>query len=278
MIAEATAFAPGNISCIFKIVADPDPSKMHSLGMGFTVSDGVTATVRAANRTTIAFNGQDLAFPTVASSIGRLTPQPLHVELETPLRLSAGFGLSGASTLAVNFALNHLLGLGRSEHELAMAAHIAEVENLTGLGDVCAQYHGGCLVKLKAGDPLAAERLPVPEQPIYYRYFDPIHTREVLADVARRGRINKAADVALTRLEGLVKLDTVDFDACVSLSRDFAVDSGLLSDDRVQRVIREVEAEGGSASMIMLGHAVFSTRAFEGAQQTRLGVYQVGLV
>ena len=36
-MAQARAFAPGNISCVFKIVADPDPARMHSLGMGFTL-------------------------------------------------------------------------------------------------------------------------------------------------------------------------------------------------------------------------------------------------
>jgi pantoate kinase len=276
--AQARAFAPGNISCVFKIVADPDPTKMHSLGMGLTVSDGVVATVRPAERTGVSFNGQDIQFPTVVSALGRLSADPLNVEIESPLQLGAGFGLSGASTLAVAWAVNDLLALGKNERDLAMIAHVAEVENLTGLGDVCAQYHGGCLVKLKVGDPLAAERLPVPEQPIYYQYFGPIHTRDVLADVEQRARINAAADLALKGLEELVHLDAVDFNACVRLSRAFAVDSGLLTDERVRRIIEEVEADGGSASMIMLGHAVFSTRSFAGAQQTMLGIHRVRML
>ncbi len=275
MSPQARAFAPGNISGVFKIVADPDPTKMHSLGMGLTVSDGVVATVRPADRTTISFNGQDIAFPTVVSALSRLTSQPLQVEIETALQLSAGFGLSGASALAVVWAVNDLLDLGKTEHDLAMIAHVAEVENLTGLGDVCAQYRGGCLVKLTAGDPLGAERLSVPDQPIYYQYFGPIHTSDVLADVERRARINAAADSALETLKELVRLDAVDFNACVRLSKRFAVDSGLLTDDRVRRIIEEVEAEGGSASMIMLGHAVFSTRSFAGAKQTMLGIHRV---
>jgi len=273
--AQARAFAPGNISCVFKVVADPDPTKMHSLGMGLTVSDGVIANVRADEQTRVRFNGEEIDFPTVVSALGRLTAEPLDIELESPLQLSGGFGLSGASALAALWAANDLLGLGKSERELAMMAHVAEVENLTGLGDVCAQFHGGCLVKLTAGDPLAAERLPVPEQPIYYRYFGPIHTREVLANVEQRVRINAAADRALERLEELVHLDTVDFAACVRLSRDFADESGLLTDERVRTIIEEVERAGGSASMIMLGHAVFSTEDFPGAQETRLGIHRV---
>ncbi len=274
----ARAFAPGNVSCVFKIVAHEDPARMHSLGMGFTVRDGVVVTVARDRRATISLNGREIAFPTVASVLRKLTPEPLRVALESPLPLSSGFGLSGAAALATAYAVNALLGLGRPEVELAMAAHVAEVENLTGLGDVCGQYHGGCRVRLKAGHPLAAEPLPVPEQPIYYRSFGPIHTKEILADPVERERINRAAEAALARLAELVRLPSVDFDACIRLAAAFARDSGLLRDERVQGAIRAIEADGGSASMIMLGHAVFSTRPFEGAQETRLGRYRVGMV
>lgn len=275
---QARAFAPGNISCVFKIIPHEDPARMHSLGMGFTVRDGVVVTVRGGSQTTILFNGSEIRFPTVASVVQKLTPQALHIDIESPLPLSSGFGLSGASALAVAYAVNALLGLGKPEEELAMIAHVAEVENLTGLGDVCAQYHGGCLVKLKAGYPLAAEPLSVPEQPIYYRYFGPIHTRDILADPAQRDRINRAADRALRRLEEIVKLDAVDFNACIRLSKIFAMDSGLLRDLRVQQVVQEIEDENGSASMIMLGHAVFSTRSFDGAQKTMLGRHKVRML
>ena len=45
---QVSAYAPGNVSCVFKVVPHADPAKMHSLGMGFTVREGVTATVRPA--------------------------------------------------------------------------------------------------------------------------------------------------------------------------------------------------------------------------------------
>ena len=35
-------------------------------------------------------------------------------------------------------------------------------------------------------------------------------------------------------------------------------------------IVEEVEADGGAASMIMLGNAVFATAAFAGAKETRL--------
>ena len=267
---QASAFAPGNISCVFKIVPHEDPTKMHSLGMGLTVQEGVVATVSRGSRTAIVFNGSEIPFPTVAGVVEKLTSISMRIELESPLPLSSGFGLSGASALATAYALNALLELGKSAEELAMEAHVAEVENLTGLGDVCAQYHGGCLVKLREGHPLAAKPLGIREQPVYYRYFGPISTREVLKDPAQKERINSAADRALADIQGLMKADAVDFEACIGISRWFASHSGLLQDQRVQQVIQQVEEAGGRASMIMLGNAVFSTRRFAQAQETML--------
>ena len=170
---SAIAFAPGNVSGIFKIVRDDDPRRMHSLGMGFTVSHGVRAAVRGAPRTEVSFNGEVFEFATVRHVAEALSSRPARISLESELPLSGGFGLSGASALATAFALDAAFGLGLDERTLGMTAHVAEVTNLTGLGDVCGQLRGGCLAKLVPGDPLAAIALPVAEQTVYYRYFSP---------------------------------------------------------------------------------------------------------
>ncbi|MFQ6042734.1 MAG: pantoate kinase [Candidatus Poribacteria bacterium] len=269
---QARAFAPGNISCMFKIIPHEDPTRMHSLGMGFTVKEGATVTVSQDSKISVLFNGDEICFPTVVSVVQKLTPQPMRIEIVSPLPLGCGFGLSGASALATAYALNKLLGLGKSEKDLAMTAHVAEVENLTGLGDICAQYHGGCLVKLRVGHPLAARRLPIPEQPVYYRYFGLIRTKEVLGNAAQKERINRAADAALRGIEELMKSNSINFNECIKVSKSFALNSGLLKDRRVQRVIQQIENENGFASMIMLGNAVFSTQPFAGAKETMLSI------
>ena len=278
MVEKSSAFAPGNISCVFKIISNPDPTRMHSLGMGFTVREGVVATVFLDSSTKVEFNGEAAAFPTVSAVVEKLTTQSVRVELESPLPLSCGFGLSGASALATAYAVNSLLELERDEEQLAMIAHVAEVENLTGLGDVCAQYHGGCLVKIREGHPLAAEPLPVGEQPIFYRYFSPIHTREVLRDSRRKEQINRAADRALADIQNNLKAGEIDFASYIKTSKLFAVESHLLKDQRVQQIIQQVEDARGAASMIMLGNAVFSTRPFTAAQETRLLYHRVRLL
>jgi len=272
MMEEARAFAPGNVSCVFRVVSDTDPGKMHSMGMGFTVADGVVARVCRASSPGILLNGAATDFPTVACVLRTLTSEPLLVQFETSLPMSSGFGMSGACALSAAYAVDALLGLGGSREDLGMVAHVAEVENLTGLGDVCGQFHGGFLAKLRPGHPLAAERLCVQVRAVFYRYFGPIHTAEVLRDPLRREHINRAGDEAVEELRGLIGVVDVDFDKLVILSRKFAVDSGLLRHPDVADVVDGVIERGGQASMIMLGNAVFSTIPFPGSTETSLSM------
>ena len=280
----ARAFAPGNISCVFKVIPHADPARMHSLGMGFTIKEGVEVIISEQNETEVLFNGEGINFPTVRAVVNRLSQNTncvgIKVDITSPLPLGCGFGLSGAAALATTYALNERLSLRKDTEELAMIAHVAEVENRTGLGDVCSQYHGGCLVKLKEGSPLTADRLPITEQPIYYRYFGPIQTSEVLGNREQTTRINRAADVALSTLQTLTSTKpNVDlFNACFAVSKQFSIESGLLRDARVIDTIAGIEAEGGVASMIMLGNGVFSTYPFENAVETRLVHNPAGLI
>ena len=275
---KSTAFAPGNISGVLRIVRDDDPRRMHALGMGFTVSQGVTATVTEAPATEVSFNREVFDFPTVRHVVETLASRPMKVALESPLPLSGGFGLSGASALATAYALDAGLGLGLDECAIGMAAHVAEVTNLTGLGDVCGQLRGGCLAKTVPGDPLAAVALPVAEQAVFYRYFSPIRTREIIGDPAYAARINAAADGALAEIDELAGAGVSVFDTYVSVAKRFSIESGLLRHPEVRRIIEEVEAGGGAASMIMLGNAVFATAAFEGAKETRLTRHRARVV
>jgi pantoate kinase len=251
---------------------------MHSLGMSFTVRDGVSATVAPSATFEVWFNDERIEFPTVRSAAESLINEPVKVEVRSSLSLASGFGLSGASTLATLLAINRMFDLGMADRDLAMAAHVAEVENLTGLGDVCGQFHGGCLAKLQEGDPLKASLLPVAEQAIHFRYFGPIQTSEVIGDPHRRRRINLAADVALGKLSELQERREEDLDSYIEIAREFAEKSGLLIDERVRQAIDVIEAGGGKASMIMLGNAVFSTRPFEGSRETALSTRSAALV
>ena len=105
---------------------------------------------------------------------------------------------------------------------------------------------------------------------MYWRYFSPIRTREIIGDPRRAEQINAAADSALADIGKLAERGVTEFGEYIAAAKRFSVESGLLRHPEVRRIIAEVEAAGGAASMIMLGNAVFSTIGFEGARETRL--------
>ena len=261
------AFAPGNVSCIFRIVENRDKSKRHSLGVGFTVDKGVVVRVNKDKKTIINVNGKKIRFPTVKTVIRELTNEPVKVEIKDQLPSGAGFGISGASALATAYALNKLLNLRKSKKELGIVAHNAEVMNGTGLGDVGGQFNGGFNMKIKKGRPLSVVNLGIKNKNIYYAFFSKIETKKVINSKLKKKRINMAGDRALKRVKLLKNKNLKDI---IRISKDFALESGLLKDKRVKCLIKNIENKGGNASMIMLGNAVFSDIPFKGCRKIKI--------
>jgi pantoate kinase len=267
------AFAPGNVSCIFKIHEDLNPEEMGSYGLGFTLNKGVVVEVDFSDRNEIFFNGKDINFPTVRSVVERLSPEKkVKISISSDLPLGSGFGISGASALATAYAVNRIMDLKYVDIELARIAHVAEVENRTGLGDVTNQYIGGFLLKLLPSFRFKAEKIPLDEISVYCRYFGEISTREILSNEEKKLLINAAAEEALGKIKELVVKDreAVRFEDFIIISKSFAEKSGLLVSNEVVSTIKEIEEAGGHASMIMLGNAVFSDTPFANSLQLRI--------
>ncbi len=310
---SSTHFVPGNISCLFVICPDSDPSKAGSLGVGFTVNKGVTVQVDYATSTQVFFNGEKISFPTVESVINvilaskkrarqesrkdpgqaRMTTDNnnIQVHISSPLPLGSGFGLSGASALATAYALNDLFSLHKTELELAKLAHIAEVENGTGLGDVVNEYYTGFLMKTVPSSQFVAQKIPITGIPVHCKYFSKLPTKAILSNKKRFEQINRAGRKALEEVQNLLRntviqtevegshstSDALDsstvarndkeekelFSQIIQVSKQFAEESGLLTDKQVIHTIQNIESRDGHASMIMLGNAVFSDIPFE---------------
>jgi len=269
------AFAPGNVSCIFRIIDNKDKAKRHSLGVGFTVDRGVVVKVSRSNKTKVYANGKKIRFSTVKTVIHELGCDGVKVEIEDGLPSGAGFGISGASALATAYAVNKLFRLGKSKKELALVAHKAEVFNGTGLGDVGGQFNGGFNMKIKRGKPLSVVNLGIKGVNIYYNFFSKIATKKVINSKLKKKRINKAGDRALKRIMVLRNRNLKDI---IRISKDFALESGLLKNKKVKCLIKNIENKGGNASMIMLGQAVFSDIPFKGCKKLRVSSVGARLV
>ena len=54
------------------------------------------------------------------------------------------------------------------------------------------------------------------------------------------------------------------------ISKEFAVNSGLLTNKNLINLIKKIEKNNGNASMIMLGNAVFSDIPFKGSKKLKI--------
>ncbi len=247
------AFAPAHITGFFYIHDDARPLRAGSCGCGFTLEGGVRTTARPSSTTEICVDGVPSEASTTRTVIELLADRPVHVDSDMDVPVGGGFGASGAGAFSTALALNAALGLGKTYNELSYAAHVAEVQNRTGLGDVAGMTLGGVVVRMRPGTPFVLDRIPTGARDIYCVHFGPVSTRSVLADAREKARINEAGKKCLKEL-----LRNPTFERFMRLSRIFSVETGLISAKALDAV-EAVEASGGMASMAMLGDTVFST-------------------
>ncbi|WP_348612915.1 pantoate kinase [Halobaculum rarum] len=258
---EATAFAPGHITAFFAPYPDPDPVRAGSRGAGLALSDGVEVTVAPVaavdsgrpddpGLASLELDGVAAEMEPVSRVLAELNVAA-EVEVSSEVPVGAGFGVSGAAALATALAANAAFDLDRSENDLVRVAHAAEAAAGTGLGDVVGQFRGGLPVRLEPGAPGYGRMDGVPARPrIEYVSFGELSTERVLG--GDLDPVREAGETALTRLmrgPGALEL--------FAAGREFAGDAGLLVPD-VAEAVEAVEAEGGLASMAMLGRTVYA--------------------
>jgi len=253
-IISARAFAPAHISGIFIIDIKKDPIHSGSMGAGICLEDGSVTTVLPAKETAIKINGEANQAATTLSAIRLLTEKPVLVETTLSIPIGAGFGASAAGALSTALAVNKALSLDMTFNDLAKAAHIAEVKNRTGLGDVAGMICGGIDIRKHAGIPPVGsiDRIPCRNEIISWISFGAISTRSVISDDMKKKSINKAGRL---RLKELIKKPTLD--NFFRQSRAFAKEIDMIS-PQVRDAIEAVEAAGGIASQAMLGNTVFA--------------------
>ncbi|RJS70839.1 MAG: hypothetical protein CW694_06645 [Candidatus Syntrophoarchaeum sp. WYZ-LMO15] len=250
----AQAWAPSHITGFFSIHREQDPLVSGSCGCGIVLEAGCNVIASFWGEFEILVNGTEVDARTTMRVVRMLSDRPVRVECYHQTPIGAGFGASAASALASAFALNELLNLGRSGVELSQIAHIAEVEEMTGLGDVVAASRGGVVIRKRPGAPGVGEidTIPSCDYKVFYLVLGNLSTREILGDRDTVRAINHAGRVALREI-----LKKPTFSRFMELSRNFARETGLLS-DRARNVIEAVESVGGMASMAMLGDVVFA--------------------
>jgi pantoate kinase len=238
------AYAPGSVTTIFAPSTDPQSG---SLGVSFTIEDGIDATVEPSSDTTIVLEGEPTSFEPVERVLRRLNVTA-EVSLTSDIPVGYGFGASGAATLATALAANEVFNLGQTREELIEAAHHAEVEAGTGLGDVFVQASGGLV--WNSGD--GVKQIDCTAH-IEYTALDGIATSEVLGNDRTLERVRDLGQNSLSQFSPSGSLREL-----LDLSWLFAEQTGLAT-DRVVNEVQRVKQAGGVASMAMLGETVIAT-------------------
>lgn len=234
------AFAPASVTAVFA----PSEDGQTTRGASFALEDGVTVAVEPTDEIALTIDGEPASMDPVTGLLDRLDVTAT-VDVRPEIPLGAGFGSSGAATLATAVAANELFDLGHPRAELVERARAAEVAAGTGLGDVYIQDTGGLRYDVGRG----RERVET-DAAVEYVSYGGIPTEEALGDDELMAAVRREGAAVLDSLSEPPTLREV-----VERSWPFARALGLPTDRVVDDVERVVDA-GGAATMAMLGETV----------------------
>lgn len=258
-------FSPSAISSFFASHLVKDPLKCGAYGGGFTISRGVYVNLEVnldTNETIIEnyINNIRVDSCILQKVVDLILPKDLKLyrisvkqRIEVPI--GCGFGTSGASALAISFALAKAFDLKMTYLQIARIAHIADLECKTGLGTVAGIVGGGFRLALKPGAPGigVVDRIPIREDEYFIlaAAFGPISTKDVLSNRQKLKYINKLGKQTLRDI-----LEDISPENFMKCCKNFALKSGFMT-SRVKKVIETAERVGAiGATQNMIGEAV----------------------
>jgi pantoate kinase len=253
------AFAPASVTAVFA----PNEEGTRTRGASVALEDGVTVSVEAADRIRTTVDGDPAEFEPVVGVLERLGVTA-RVDVRPEVPMGAGFGTSGAATLATALAANEIHHLGRARAELVEHARDAEVDAGTGLGDVFIQDTGGLRYDVGNG----RERVEI-DASVEYTSYGGLSTAEALGDAELMTKVREEGTKVLDSLSVPPTLREV-----FERSWPFAQALGLPTARVVEDVAR-VQDAGGAATMAMLGETVVAVDC-DGVLPNRTGVSTTG--
>jgi pantoate kinase len=253
------AFAPGHISAFFEpVYSDQNMDHSGSCGAGINISLGALSQVMIKPASlpiiTVRINRSPSNAPVTKLALKYLVGDtPLRITIDTILDLpiSQGFGMSAGGALSSTLALADLLNLPREN--AVKAAHYAEVQLRTGLGDVIASSFGGIEFRQKAGLPPWGIQGHIPGKfnMVLCIIGKEIKTRKILSDPVQLRMITSYGQYYTKKL-----LEKPSVERLFSLAWEFTRKIGL-ADETVLKAI-EAANQYGMASMCMLGNSVYA--------------------
>ncbi len=146
----------------------------------------------------------------VVNHMAHLLPEKVNLLIEHyfDLPIGAGFGSSGAGALGISFGLNALFQLGLTPLEAAKYAHIADVENNTGLGTVGGQFVGGLSIMTEPGYPFQYKKIQIPKNiEIVLGSWGTINTKSILTNPIYKQLIHQVGKKAMEKMNEKFSLE-----------------------------------------------------------------------
>ncbi|MFO8077305.1 MAG: hypothetical protein R6U21_01485 [Thermoplasmatota archaeon] len=255
----SSAFAPGHISGFFQpMYHETNELLTGSRGAGLSVSLGCQSRVKVKEtrnqRITIFSDKKQIKIPVITKSLQNLigkAPLEITVNNSVQLPIGQGFGMSAASSLAAAYATADCLQIPFKK--AVVAAHRAEVQLQSGLGDVIASASGGIEIRKQPGicpdNPII--HIPGSLDVVLCVIDSPVDTKKILTD---EKKADKIALIGKKCTDDLLTNPTIE--NLFSLSLYFAQKTGLAS-DQMESILEEIN-EVGLASMCMLGNSIFA--------------------
>ncbi len=257
-------YVPCHITSIFYPVEKRlELREVGSRGVGFVLDKGVLTYVKckpsSISRIRVYSNGKrikDCVSQRVVEDILRKFKLQRDVEVyhEFSLPVGYGYGISGACSLGTSLSLLKELSIPFTYNLACEFAHVAEVKERTGLGDVVAESVGGIVIRRKEGSLRTGIVDKLFENGyILSAYLDePIYTKDIIDDEDFRKNIEWSGKVYLERF-----LSSPTLSNLMIFSKRFAKSSGLMSEE-LEELCKEVEKGAIGSSMCMIGNSVFS--------------------
>lgn len=266
MINKLKVFVPAHITGFFEIVNNENPILKGSRGAGIALDEGViteTSLKEGSGKITIKLNNKKSMKNTISPRAIDILSQQYELDLsdydicinhQTNLPISAGFGTSAGFALGVSFTLPKLLGLNISFNKCGELAHLTEISESCGLGDVISEMHGGMVIRLKEGSPVLAkiDKIPI-TKPVYVitKTLSALNTGDFIENPTFQKRINDSGKKLLNSL--LLNPSVENF---MKLSRQFSENAELIKHE-LREILDIMDEESICSSMAMLGNTAF---------------------
>lgn len=239
---KVIAFSPAHITGFFQIFIDENEEMTGSTGAGISISLGSYVEVKKSKKFLISKKAK------IVRETIKMIGRNFEIRIKNELPISQGFGISGASALAAALAACHIYNI---PYEKAIEyAHIAEVRNKTGLGDVIASFYGGMEARIIPGLKGKIKKWNVNEKILMGIIGKKIETKDIISNEKIVDRINEIGGKCLK--EFLKKPSFYNF---LYLSKIFSEEISL--NEKILKILKKLN-KIDLASICMIGNSIFS--------------------